>query len=254
MKRREILRGFGALSMNAVVRGTGGIPLGSGEGQSAAQTQSGAGVLPSVVAGVRLVDSEIARRATELCRGVSPLYLFNHAVRTFLFGSLVGRALGQKFDEEVLYLACILHDLGLTERFEGDQPFEIQGAQAAKAFLAEHSYPNDRIGIVWDGIAMHPSAIGQFKQPEIALVGEGAGADVIAPDFSRIKKSQAEEIVSAFPRLKFKDAFVSTCADVVRKHPRGASNSFMRDVRERYVPEFHAANFCDRVAQAPFAE
>ena len=74
------------------------------------------------VAGVRLVDSEIARLATEVSRKQSPPYLFNHAVRTFLFGSLMGRATGQKFDEEVLYLACILHDLGLTERFEGDLP------------------------------------------------------------------------------------------------------------------------------------
>jgi hypothetical protein len=207
-----------------------------------------------VVAGVRLVDSEIAKLATDFSRSVSPPYLFNHAVRTFLFGSLVGRALGQKFDEEILYLACVLHDLGLTERFQGDAPFEIQGAEAARLFLDAHSYAKAKIGIVWDGIAMHVSPIGQFKQPEIALVGEGAGADVVQPDFSRIKKSDAEEIVKAFPRLKFKDAFVKTCADVVRKHPLGASNSFMRDVRERYVPEFHATNFCDRIAQAPFSE
>ncbi len=254
MNRREVLQGFGALSINVVVRGMGGVPFGSGEGQNLGTTQSATEALPSVVAGVRLVDSEIARLATELCRSASPPYLFNHGVRTFLFGSLVGRALGQKFDEEMLYLACILHDLGLTERFEGDSPFEIQGAQAAKLFLEEHSYAKEKIGIVWDGIAMHPSPIGQFKQPEIALVGEGAGADVIAPDFSRIKKSQVEEIVSAFPRLKFKKAFVNTCADVARKYPRGVSNSFMRDVRERYVPEFHPTNFCDRVAQAPFSE
>jgi hypothetical protein len=86
------------------------------------------------------------------------------------------------------------------------------------------------------------------------LVGEGAGADVIAPDFSQISKSEVEEIVKAFPRLKFKDAFVKTCADVIRKHPRAASSSFMRDIRERYVPEFHPRNFCDRITEAPFTE
>jgi HD superfamily phosphodiesterase len=105
---------------------------------------------PSVVAGVRLVDSEIARLATELSRSVSPPYLFNHSVRTFFFGSLVGRASGEKFDEEVLYLACILHDLGLTERFEGDLPFEIQGAEAAKHFLEEHAYAKEKIVVLLD--------------------------------------------------------------------------------------------------------
>jgi hypothetical protein len=209
---------------------------------------------PSAVAGVRLIDSKVAREATELTRTVSPPYLFNHAVRTFLFGSLVGQARGQSFDEELLYLACILHDLGLTQQFEGDLPFEIQGAESAKHFLEEHAYAKERVAVIWDGIAMHASIIAHYKQPEIALVGEGAGTDVVGPDFSEIKKADVEAVIRAFPRLKFKDAFVKTCADVVRKHPKGASRSFMRDVGERYVPEFHPRNFCDFVAQAPFAE
>jgi hypothetical protein len=210
--------------------------------------------LPQAVAGVRLIDSKIAMLATDLGRGAYPPYLFNHAVRTFLFGSLLGRALGQKFDEEVLYLACLLHDLGLTDQFQGESPFEIQGAETAKKFLEEHRYDREKLALVWDGIAMHASAIGQFKPPEIALVGAGAGADVIGPDASQIKKGEVEEIVAAFPRLKFKDAFVKTCADVVQKHPRAAAASFMRDIRERYVPKFHARNVCDRIADAPFSE
>jgi len=210
--------------------------------------------LPTDIAGVRLVDTKIAKIATELSRTSSPPYLFNHAVRTFLFASLIGRARKQSFDEEVLYLACILHDLGLTEQFQGDLPFEIQGAETAKRFLEEHAYANDKAAAVWDGIAMHPLLIGQFKAPEIALVGEGAGADVIGPDFSEIKKADVEAVLQAFPRLKFKSAFMQTCADVVRKHPKGASRSFMRDVGERYVPEFHPRNFCDLVAQAPFED
>ncbi len=253
MNRREIMCGFGALSIGAAIGGSPKVSFASGVKRNASARHS-AEPLPATVAGVRLVDSEIARLATDFSRNASPPYLFNHAVRTFLFGSLVGRALGQKFDEEVLYLGCILHDLGLTEKFQGESPFEIQGAEAARRFLEEHGYATEKLGMVWDGIAMHASPIGQFKQPEIALVGEGAGADIIAPDFSQIKKGDVEEIVKAFPRLKFKNAFVKTCADVIRKHPRTASSSFMRDIRERFVPEFYPRNFCDRVAEAPFTE
>ena len=159
-----------------------------------------------------------------------------------------------KVDYELLYIACILHDLGLTEQFVGDLPFEIQGAQAASQFLGEHGLSQDRTAVVWDGIAMHASAIGQFKQPEIALVGVGAGADVLGPDFSLIKKAEASEIVRAFPRLKFKEEFVKTCAGVVRQHPSVASRGFMRDIGEKYVPNFHPRNICDAIAQAPFDE
>ncbi len=238
MNRREFVNGAAGIVI-------GGIPLGI----SAAQEP-----FPSTVAGVRIVDSEIARTATALARAASPPYLFNHAVRTFLFGSLIGRALGLKWDDEVLYLACILHDLGLTERFEGALPFEIQGAEQAKRFLEEHSYAKHKAGIVWDGIAMHASLIGHYKPAEIRLVGEGAGADVLGPDSSQIKQAELDEVLRTLPRLQFKKSFLQTCQDVVRKYPGGATRSFMRDVGERYVPEFRPRNFCDAVVHAPFVE
>src|ERR1700733_14001024 len=254
MNRRDILWALGILSLGAVIGEKAVTPISSADDRNASTPSSGGEPLPASVAGIRLIGSNIAPLATDFSRTAYPPYLFNHAVRTFLFGSLVGRALGQAFDEEALYLACILNDLGLTDQFQGDATFEIQGAETAKHFLEAHGYPKEKLVIVWDGIAMHASPIGQSKPPEIALVGEGAGADAIAPDFSQIRKGAVDEIVEAFPRLKFKDAFVRTCADVVRKHPRAASSSFMRDIRERYLPEFQPRNFCDRVVEAPFTE
>ena len=254
MNRRAMIQRLGSCAFAAMGARGGGLSFNSTTNQKTRLSEYGGERLPTAVADVRLVDSKIAKEATELSRKVSPPYLFNHAVRTFVFGSLVGRARRQSFDEELLFLACILHDLGLTDRFEGDLPFEIQGAESAKHFLEERAYAKEKSGVVWDGIAMHASIIGHYKQPEIALVGEGAGADVVGPDFSEVKKDDVAAVVRAFPRLRFKDAFLKTCADVVRKHPRGASRSFMRDVGERYVPEFHPRNFCDLVKQGPFEE
>jgi hypothetical protein len=212
------------------------------------------GSWPSAVAGIRLVDSKIARQANELSRSASTPCLFNHCVRTFLWGSLTGRANGQRFDEELLYLACLLHDLGLTDRYQGEAPFEIQGAEAARRLLKESGLSEERAEIVWDGIAMHTLAISEFKRPEIALVGAGAGVDVLGADPGQIDDAIRDEILKTFPRLGFKQAFVRTCADVVRKHPIAASQGFMHDVRDRYLPEFHSRNFCDRIAQAPYLE
>src|SRR5882762_5827854 len=106
MKRREFVNGAAGVVIGA-------IPFGIAAGQQP---------LPSAIAGVRIVDSELARTATALARGASPPYLFNNALRTFLFVSLIGRALGLKWDDEVLYRASMLHDLGLTERCEGELP------------------------------------------------------------------------------------------------------------------------------------
>lgn len=92
MNRRELMCGIGALSIGLSIEGGSAVAVGSCNVQNVAATRSESEPLPSVVAGVRLVNSEIARQATELSRTLSPPYLFNHAVRTFFFGSLVGRA------------------------------------------------------------------------------------------------------------------------------------------------------------------
>src|SRR5438067_5360578 len=254
MKRRDLIKALGAVAVSGSISAPG-LPA----HPSPSPSQSPDDVvphapLPKVVAGITLLDSKIALDATKLAQEASPPFLFNHAVRTFLFGALTGKASGLKVDHELLYIACILHDIGLTEQFVGDLPFEIQGAQAASRFLEAHGLAKDKSAIVWDGIAMHASAIGEFKQPEIALVGAGAGADVVGPDFSVIKKADVNEVVRAFPRLKFKDEFVKTCASVVRQYPRGASRGFMRDIGERNVPDFHPPNICDAITQAPFDE
>src|SRR5215472_11413269 len=242
MNRREFVAGARRLAVGAAL-----LPLLPDANPLSAAEKP----LPGTVAGIRLPDSAIAKAATDLSRAESPPYLFNHAARTYLFGSLIGKSLSLKFDSEALYLACILHDLGLTARFEGDLPFEIQGAEAAKHFLQEHGYPASQADIVWDGIAMHASLIGHYKQPEVRLVGEGAGADVVAPDPEQISKANVEEILAAFPRLRFKTAFVATCADIVRRHPGGAGRSFMRDIGERRVEGFHPKNICDLIEKAP---
>ncbi len=210
--------------------------------------------LPASVAGIRLPDTELAQRAAELAANAYPPYLLNHALRTYVFGALVGRAHKHAFDEEALYIACVLHDLGLTAQFEGDLPFEIQGAEAARKFLAAQGVARDKVEMIWDGIAMHASAIGGFKRPEISLVGEGAGADVLGPDPAEVPADKVAETVSAFPRLKFKEQFLKSCADVVSRHPHAATRSFMRDIGERYVPSFHPRNFCDLMEKAPFKE
>src|SRR5207245_8807931 len=150
----------------------------------------------------------IATEATKLAQEASPPFLFNHAARTFLFGALTGKASGLKVDHELLYIACILHDIGLTEQFVGDLPFEIQGAQAASRFLEGHGLAKDKSAVVWYGIAMHASAIGEFKQPEIALVGAGAGADVVGPDFSVVDTADVKDVVLTFACVKFKHEFV----------------------------------------------
>ena len=241
--RRRLALGLGAVAFESL--------LVNGVMVNARATGNAA---PRKVAGIPMVDTMIARAANELALSASPPYLYNHAVRTYLFGALIGRAAKLKFDEELLYLACVLHDLGLTTRFMGNRPFEIEGAIAAGNFLRQQGLSVAKAAVVWDGIAMHPLAISQYRKPEIALVGAGAGADVVGAGLEDVTASDRDAVLHAFPRLGFKSEFVATCADVVRQHPAGASRTFMRDIGERNVPGFKPANICDAIEHAPFSE
>ena len=245
MNRRDFSRTLGALLLAARMKG-----------QDVQNTPARRNTIPmgQKIAGIPLGASAMCRQATELAQECYEPYLFNHAMRTYLFGALVGRSAKMDFDVELLYLACILHDIGLTSRFMGERPFEIEGAEAARKFLERQGLSKVKSTIVWDGIALHAQAASEFKRPEIALVAVGAGADVVGAGLAHLSQQAKTEVLAAFPRLKFKSSFVNTCADVARRHPRGASRGFMRDIAERYVPDFKAPNICDLIERAPFDE
>src|SRR6476619_2725712 len=87
-----------------------------------------------VLGGITVVDSPVIGRAMDLARTHSEPFLFNHAVRSWLFAVRLGQVQGIPNDAEVVAVGTLLHDLGLTNSFTGQKRFEIEGADAARAF------------------------------------------------------------------------------------------------------------------------
>ena len=88
------------------------------------------------ISGVTVPESKLTREATELVRDTESPLLFNHSTRVYYFGSLAGKRRGLKFDPELLYIAAMFHDMGLTPRHSSKSDrFEVDGANAARAFL-----------------------------------------------------------------------------------------------------------------------
>ena len=56
--------------------------------------------LPIEVAGVRIPNTSLAHEATQFVSGVTPLWLLNHLLRTYVFAELLGRRSEVKFDSE----------------------------------------------------------------------------------------------------------------------------------------------------------
>jgi hypothetical protein len=200
-------------------------------------------------------DSELAKKATQLVTEVSPKFLYNHCVRTYLFGEIIGRRDGLKFDRELLYLSAVMHDLGLTERFDSEQRFEVDGADAAQVFLLEHGLPPEKAEIVWDAIALHTSVgIASRKQPEIALVHLGAGADVIGMRLQDISPETVERIIDAYPRLGFGKAFMELLISQVKRKPQTAAFTWLTDVGRSHIHGFVCPTFSDAIGNSPFKD
>lgn len=63
-----------------------------------------------IVAGIAIPDTPLSRRAESYVRSQEPDFLFNHSVRTFLFGALSLKTKGLSYDPETAYVAALFHD------------------------------------------------------------------------------------------------------------------------------------------------
>src|ERR1700678_4546841 len=96
--------------------------------------------LPIEVAGVRIPHTSVATLATQFASGVTPLWLLNHLLRTYVFAELLGRRSVMKWDSELLYLGAIMHDLALTDEFAVTQRFELDCSDAAIRCLLKRGF------------------------------------------------------------------------------------------------------------------
>jgi hypothetical protein len=127
-----------------------------------------------VLAGITVTDTVLVRDAIDLPQSASEPFLFNHAMRSWLFGVLLSESAERAPDAELLAVATILHDLGLTDRYTAEHRFEVDGANAARSFLKGRGISTQQMQVVWDAIARHTTrSIALHKEPEVAMTHSG---------------------------------------------------------------------------------
>jgi HD-GYP domain-containing protein (c-di-GMP phosphodiesterase class II) len=206
------------------------------------------------IAGVRIPDSALAREATEYVREASTALLFDHSVRVFLWAALQGDKHGIAHDAELLYVGALFHDLGLVEGHRSaDERFEIDGANAARAFLERHDLPEDRVMTVWEAIALHTTrGIPRYKQPEVQLVSLGVQYDVVGEHFHELSEQERAAVLAAHPRTNFKTGIVEAFSAGMRDKPETTYGTINADILEATVPGFVRRNFYDAIQNSPF--
>jgi hypothetical protein len=207
-----------------------------------------------VLGGITVVDTPLITRAMDYARLHSEPFLFNHAVRSWLFAVRLGQVQRVPHDPEVIAVGTLLHDLGLTDSFTGPKRFEIEGADAARAFAREQGLDDRQVQLIWDSVALNSTpSIGLYKEAEVALCTAGIGVE-FGFQYDRIPANEMKSILTAFPRLEMKRRFTDSVCRIVNAKPETTYDNFAGDFGERFVPGYQRPSTVDFLINAPFEE
>jgi hypothetical protein len=208
-----------------------------------------------LIAGVPVADTPLIATVIEYAQRLSEPYLFNHAMRSWLFAEAIGRTKGIDYDREVVAIGTVLHDIGLTAGVSGPNRFEVNGADAALSFIKGKGLSDRRAQLIWDLVALNSTpSVALHKEPEVAVGTMGIGLDYGGFGVQALSAGDLERILGAYPRLKMKQRFADSCCRLVTEKPETSYDNFLRDFGERFVPGYKAVSTVDLLMNAPFAE
>ena len=179
--------------------------------------------------GLRRPDSRVVREAEELLREVIPGFLCNHSFRCYYYAAALGERDEISFDEELLYVAALFHDLGLVADYDTGACFEDDGAAACAAFAAARGWPERRCSAAAEAIRLHMAAdIALGDGPEAVLLWHSTGFDVRGHRYSELSPDTIAGVLRAYPRLDFKEGFARLLADQAERKPRCAAARWVK--------------------------
>ncbi|MEP7009908.1 MAG: HD domain-containing protein [Acidobacteriota bacterium] len=195
---------------------------------------------------IPLPGTPIAVAAAALCTEHSTPALADHCHRTYLWGALLAARDGVRYDAELFYVASLLHDLGLTERFapQGQVAcFALSGAEAAERFARREGWTTLRAEILAEAICLHLNpTVSREEGPEAHLLRQGSGLDVVGLRFGEVAAATRAEVLERHPRLGLSKELAATllCDAGLHSHTRLAGLCRL--------------GFAGRVRSAPFSE
>jgi len=220
----------------------------------------GAGIaeIPREVAGIRLPQTPRARAAGAYARASCPPFLFNHCMRTYLFGALTLTGLRRAFAAEDAFIASALHDLGLLPAFESQNgSFESDSANAAEAWALAQGAAATAADRIWHAVQMHDGAwtLTRRQGAEAMLVALGAGADVDGPQPGQLADREVAAVLEAFPRLEFKRQFTALLVGHCQRKPDSQAGTWLEGLCAAHAHGTRPPQALEAaIAAAPFGE
>jgi hypothetical protein len=174
-------------------------------------------------------DTPFAGTAHRAARAASSDTLLAHCLRTWLWADLVAQVDRVEHDRELLYAACMLHDLGLTPGYwcVTDSCFAVEGARAAHAVATQHGYP--RADLLANAISLHLNVIVPLDLgAEAHLLQAGAAMDVLATRLAQMPAPARAEVLARHPRGDFAEELIALNVRQRKARPRARMAQLQR--------------------------
>jgi hypothetical protein len=150
-----------------------------------------------------LPTGPLADASLALTRQSVSTEIAEHSIRSFLFARLVAEQEGSvhdaAYDEDLLFAACVLHDLALGRLGTGRARFEVEGADLATPVLTEHGVPAADIDRVWEAIALH-SIVGIADRRGLLTYLTHKGVFIDAGRFTDLDAERLQQVYAVYPR------------------------------------------------------
>ncbi|MFC5728101.1 MULTISPECIES: HD domain-containing protein [Nocardioides] len=184
-------------------------------------------------------DTRLARAMQQVSASALPAPLLGHSIRTWLWGSMLAEIDGIAYDDELLYVAALLHDLGLAP---GHRPspeagcFAVHGAVEARDLLLDAGADAEYARRVCDAIAAHFNVnVPLDWGAEAHLLHGGAHVDVVGRRLGEIAASTVTQVLEREPRIGFADCFTQAMRTEAELRPGSRAGLLWRLGMERAI-------------------
>jgi hypothetical protein len=195
-------------------------------------------------------NTEISKGAFALASSLLPLPLLNHSIRVYVYAKALAPTItSERLD--LLFTACILHDIGTCDKYDGPERFEVEGANAAASFLESKGVPKEDVRDVWLAIALHTSGgIAENAGDVACLVRRGVMLDFGFLQVSDVLRSEKDrnlkgEIEKEYPRLNVEKVLCDAVVEQAKRNPKKAPKvTWPGSLYEAYLadPEWEGVN------------
>lgn len=172
-----------------------------------------------------LPDTPAARAAAEIAERYCSPALRNHSIRAYVWGAAYALDRDLRVDAELLYVAALLHDLGLTGAFDNHRAdFVDAGADVAWVFGAAAGWVPARRQRVGEIIVRHMwDSVDPAQDPEGHVLEVSTAIDISGRGVEEIPATLRADVLGRWPRLDLAGEFAACFRDQAARKPASSA-------------------------------